>query len=268
MSKDNWGGGETYEQYVGRWSRLVAREFVRWLEIAPGAKWLDVGCGTGALSETILQIAQPGAVKGVDLTDDYVAYARGHIADPRASFEVGNAENLPVESASCDVAVSGLVLNFVPDKPKATLEMARAVRQGGMAAAYVWDYADRMQMLRYFWDSAGALNPALDVDEGARFPICKPEPLRALFEEAGLTDVETRSIDVSTVFRDFDDYWTPFLSGQAPAPSYVMSLGEGDRGTLREHIRARLPARPDGSIELVARAWAVRGKVNSDTIKA
>src|SRR5262245_25444225 len=169
-SIDNWGGGETYEQYVGRWSRFVAREFVGWLGTPAGAKWLDVGCGTGALSETILLTAQPSAVKGIDLTEDYVAYARGHITDPRASFEVGNAQNLPVEPGSYDSAVSGLVLNFVPDKPKAASEMARAVRQGGIAAAYVWDYSGEMQMLRFFWDAAAALNPALDADEGRRFP--------------------------------------------------------------------------------------------------
>jgi hypothetical protein len=127
-------------------------------------------------------------------------------------------------------------------------------------ALYVWDYADRMEMMRRFWDAAVALDPSAGaLDEGRRFTVCRPEPLRALFEGAGLAQLETRAIDVPTVFRDFDDYWTPFLGGQAPAPGYCKSLGEEARGALRERLRASLPARPDGSIHLVARAWAVRG---------
>ena len=117
-------------------------------------------------------------------------------------------------------------------------------------------------MMRRFWDAAIALNPAaLDKDEGRRFPICRPDPLKALFDGAGLSDVEVRAIDVSTVFKNFDDYWTPFLGGQAPAPGYCMSLSEDQRAALRDRIRSTLPFREDGSIHLIARAWAVRGTV-------
>ena len=121
--------------------------------------------------------------------------------------------------------------------------------------------ADRMQLMRHFWDAAVALDPeAGDLDEGRRFPICRPEALERLFAGAGLEDVAVRPIDVPTVFRDFDDYWSPFLGGQAPAPSYAMSLPEERRGALRERIRAGLPTADDGSIRLIARAWAVRGR--------
>jgi hypothetical protein len=153
------------------------------------------------------------------------------------------------------------VLNFVPDQPRAAAEMARVVRPGGEVALYVWDYADRMQLMRHFWDAAIALNPAArELDEASRFPICRPEPLRKLFETAGLIEVETRAIDVPTLFVDFNDYWRPFLGGQAPAPAYCMSLGEEARAALRERLRVSLPRQPDGSIPLVARAWAVRGR--------
>jgi hypothetical protein len=114
--------------------------------------------------------------------------------------------------------------------------------------------------MRHFWDVAAALDPAAAaLDEGRRFPICQPEPLAALFSGAGLQDVTVRAVDVPTVFRNFDDFWSPFLGGQGPAPGYTMSLPEAARVELREQLRARLPNSPDGSIHLIARAWAVRG---------
>jgi SAM-dependent methyltransferase len=157
-------------------------------------------------------------------------------------------------------AATGLVLNFVPDAVQALAEMVRVTRPGGTVGAYVWDYAGQMQLMRQFWDAAGALDPrARELDEGVRFPLCRPEPLQALFIGAGLADVHVRPIDVPTRFRDFDDYWTPFLGGQAPAPGYAMSLSEDRRTELREYLRARLPYDGDGSIPLIARAWAVSG---------
>jgi hypothetical protein len=156
--------------------------------------------------------------------------------------------------------VSGLVLNFIPTLEPAVRTMAQATHQGGTVAAYVWDYADGMQLIRQFWDTAVALDPAVsELDEGRRFPICKPEPLGQLFQAAGLERVETRALEVETVFRDFDDYWSPFLGGQGPAPAYAMALGEVARARLREQLRAALPHAADGSIRLPARAWAVRG---------
>ncbi|MBI5958602.1 MAG: methyltransferase domain-containing protein [Chloroflexi bacterium] len=255
-----WANGAAYEGYVGRWSRHVARVFFDWLAVPSGRRWLDIGCGTGALSQSILAITSPSAVKGIDRSDGFIAFARQNVVDPRASFEVGDAQNIPVESGTYDAAVSGLVLNFVPSPLRMVTEMARAVRQNGIVALYVWDYADKMEFMRYFWDAAAALNPSADVlDEGVRFPICKPEPLAALFREVGLKNIETQAIDIPTNFRDFDDYWSPFLGGQGSAPGYVMSLNEADRAALRERMRAVLPVQPDNSIHLIARAWAVRG---------
>jgi hypothetical protein len=128
-------------------------------------------------------------------------------------------------------------------------------------AAYVWDYAGKIELMRYFWDAAVELDrAALELDEGRRFPLCRPAPLAELFTNARKRAVETRAIDVPTRFRDFDDYWTPFLGGQGPAPGYAMSLSEERRSALRDRIRARLPIAEDGSIDLIARAWAVRGR--------
>ena len=167
---------------------------------------------------------------------------------------------MPVDSDSYDVAVSGLVLNFVPQPQQMISEMRRAVRKNGMVAVYVWDYAGKMQFMRHFWNAAIALDPAIsDLDEGKRFPICSPDALSNLFRESGLMHSETRPIDIATDFKDFDDYWNPFLGGQGPAAGYAMSLSEERRARLRERIYNSLPFAMDGSIPLVARAWAIKG---------
>jgi SAM-dependent methyltransferase len=255
-----WASGAIYEPYVGRWSRRVAREFVAWLAVPPDRRWLDVGCGTGAISQAILEQASPRSVQGIDPSAGFISYAREQIHDRRASFETGDARALPYPASAFDCVVSGLVLSFVPEPAVAIGEMARVAGHGGIVAAYVWDYAGQMQMMRCFWDAAKALDPAAAaLDEGRRFSICQPGPLAQLFEAAQLTNVEVRAIDIPTVFRDFDDYWSPFLGGHAPAPSYAMSLSEARRTELRERLRATLPIEPDGSINLIARAWAVRG---------
>jgi SAM-dependent methyltransferase len=259
---DVWESGTAYESYAGRWSRSVAREFLAWLDVPAGGSWLDVGCGTGALSRTILEFASPGAVRGVDPSAGFIEYVRTQISDGRARFEVGDARALPYSGPEFDAVVSGLVLNFVPEPALAVAEMSRVARPGGAVAAYVWDYEGGMEMMRYFWDAAAALDPAArDLDEGRRFPLCRPEPLAALFEGAGLEDVSVRPIDVHTRFRGFDEYWSPFLGGQGPAPGYLASLSEEGRAALRERVRSSVPAAPDGSLALVARAWAVRGRV-------
>jgi SAM-dependent methyltransferase len=221
-----------------------------------------VGCGTGALSETILEQCAPAHVLGLDSSTAYAAHAQSRLGGARAEFRVGDAQALSLPQRSRDAAVSGLVLNFLPHPDHAVAGMTRSVQPGGPVAAYVWDYAGQMQLMRHFWDAAVALDPAAGLlDEGRRFPLCQPGALRLLFEQAGLRDVAVRAIDVPTVFRDFDDYWSPFLGGQAPAPGYCMSLPEERRLALRERIRAGLPMAADGTIALMARAWAVRETV-------
>ena len=259
--KDVWASGAAYEPYVGRWSRLVAPDFVGSLGVAEGGAWVDVGCGTGALTEAILKHAAPRSVESVDSSAGFVEYARHHVRDTRASFMFADARALPQPNDSAEAVVSGLVLNFVPQPADAVGEMRRVAKPGsGVVAAYVWDYAGRMDLMRYFWDAAVALDPAAEpLDEGRRFPICNPDALTQLFRGAGLGDVTARAIDVPTRFRDFYDYWTPFIGGQGPAPGYAMSLTPDRRESLRQRIRDTLPTAADGSINMIARAWAVRG---------
>jgi SAM-dependent methyltransferase len=260
VAGDVWAVGDAYEAYVGRWSRRVAREFVRSLGVAGGRRWLDVGCGTGALTTAALALAAPGQVLGLDPSRGFLTAARSRTGRAAAAFGAADARALPLADHCADVVVSGLALNFVPDPARAVAEFGRVASPGGTVAAYVWDYADGMAMMRWFWDCAATLDPAAaDLDEGRRFPLCRPEPLRRLWRGAGLTDVAVWAIEIPTVFADFDDYWTPFLGGQGPAPGYAASLSTDGRSALRESLRARLPVGTGGTIPLTARAWAVRG---------
>ena len=257
---DTWASGSAYESYVGRWSRRVAQEFLAWLGVPAERRWLDVGCGTGALSQAVLETASPREVCGIDPSAGFIDYARKQITDGRARFEVGDAQALPYENAKFDAVVSGLALNFVPEPPTAAAEMVRVTMPGGTVAVYVWDYAGEMQMMRYFWDAAAAVDPAVaELDEGQRFPICRPEPLAEIFRVAGLREVAVRAIDVNTHFRNFDDYWSPFLGGQGSAPGYLASLSDDLQTALQERLRESIPVARDGSFDMVARAWAVRG---------
>jgi SAM-dependent methyltransferase len=260
-----WAVGDAYEAYVGRWSRLVAEAFLLRLDVPAGGRWLDLGCGTGALTATVLAEANPAEVIGIDPSEGFLARARARITDPRSTFQAGDARSLPFPDGRFDAVVSALALNFVPEPGVAAAEIARVTAPGGIAAAYLWDYADGMAMLRTFWDAATALDPAaVELDEGRRFPLCRPEPLRELWTGAGLDHVIVQAIEVPTVFADFDDYWQPFLGGQGPAPGYVASLTDDQRAELRDLLREALPSGPDGSIPLTARAWAVSGTARDD----
>jgi SAM-dependent methyltransferase len=260
MDDQLWAAGEVYDAYVGRWSRLVAPEFVRWLAASSGRDWIDVGCGTGELTAAILALADPRSVRGVDPSDGMMALARDRYRDARATFSVGSLEDLRLPDESADCVVAGLCLNFAADPAAALRECARAARPGGLVATYVWDYAGEMQMMRRFWDAAVELDPAAaEFDEGRRSAFCNRDDLVRLFSDAPLHDIDARAIDAPTVFADFDDFWSPFLGGQAPAPAYAMSLNPPDRERLRDLVRSQLPVAPDGSISLIARAWAVKG---------
>lgn len=260
MTADVWDDSTAYESYAGRWSRLIAVPFVRSLAIPPGGAWLDFGCGTGALTQVILANAKPRLVIGCDRSSAYITFASAQSADDRAQFVTADLSSLPQTEGGFDAAVSGLVLNFLPVPLDGVAGMAARVRRGGVVAAYVWDYAEGMQMMRAFWDVAGALDPAArELDEGVRFSLCRPEPLQQLFERARLRDVRVESVEIATVFRDFADYWMPFLGGQGPAPGYATSLSAERREQLRDLIQAHLPFAPDGTISLTARAWVARG---------
>lgn len=255
---EHWAAGDAYEQFMGRWSWAGAVRFLEWLNREPDQRWLDVGCGTGALTRAIAEFTQPQSIVGLDPSWAFVRYARQHLSE--TFFLVADGSALAMKSGMFDAVISGLSLNFMPQPQQALADMRRVTRPGGVVAAYVWDYAGKMEFLRYFWDAAVALDAsAAALHEGRRFLICQPEPLRQLWQGAGLHAVSVEAIDIHTPFDDFESYWQPFTLGHFPAPHYVSSLGDMRANRLRDHLRTRIPVQDDGSIHLIARIWAVRG---------
>jgi SAM-dependent methyltransferase len=259
---DGWQAGSTYEEFMGRWSRRVAPKFVSWLEIPDDARWLDVGCGTGALTEAICDFARPAGVVACDPSASFIEYAQQHSNDERTSFVVAGVGALPRCNGGFDSVTSMLALNFFPAPEAAVKEMASVAVPGGAISACVWDYAGKMEFLRLFWDAVVEMDTdARELDEGVRFPICRPGALEELFRSAGLEDVITNAIEVPTQFATFNDYWSPLLGGTGPAAAYASSLGPDQRAVLARRLEDRLPQDGAGMIHLTARAWAVRGRV-------
>lgn len=259
--KDSWQSGDPYEYYMGRWSKLVAEKFVDWLSPQQALNWLDLGCGSGALSEAIINGAKPASVVAIDQSEGFVQTTQKRLG-ARVRCKVGDAMSLPLDDGTLNMAVSGLVLNFIPAPEKALAEMRRVTTQQGTVAVYVWDYAGKMEFLNTFWDAATKLNPgAADLHERRRFGDTNAEQLRKSFTQAGFSDIETTSLEIVTRFVDFDDYWQPFLGKQGPAPTYVSKLSSADRDKLKDTLVKSLPPTADGSIVMTARAWAAKGKV-------
>lgn len=260
--RDKWAAGSTYEEFMGRWSRRLAPRFVSWLRIPRGAHWLDVGCGTGALANAISSHGEPASVIGCDPADSFIAFAREHSRDARVSFVVGGVGSLPRRPGGYGSVTSLLALNFFPDPGAAVREMRSLAAPQGTVSACVWDYGDGMEFLRHFWDAAAAVDStARELDEGRRFPLCRPEALTDLFHGGGLGDVRCEPVEIPTTFASFDDYWQPLLGGTGPAPSYVASLDADRRDLLARRLDATLRRGPGGAIALTARAWTIRGTV-------
>jgi len=251
-----------YERFMGRWSRLLAPRLVAFAEVGDADRVLDVGAGTGALSCAVRDATKSARVTGIEPSREFVTSAARALPDPRVHFEVGNAEQLPLEDASIDSTLSMLVMNFIPKPERALAEMVRVTRPGGVVVAAVWDYSDGMQMLRVFWDEAVALDEASEPRDEAHMPLCRKGQLAALWERQGLGKVLEVPLSIDQHFASFEDYWEPFLLGQGPAGAYVASLPEERRKALEERLRKRLLGdSSDGAIDLPARAWAVKGTV-------
>jgi SAM-dependent methyltransferase len=236
---------------------------VSWLAAPAGLRWIDVCCGSGVVTETIVERAAPHSVMGVDASAQQIEFAREHRAHPSVSFETGDAMTLRFPDATFDVAVCGLGLNFIPSPARALEEFRRVVSPGGTIAVYVWDYVSGAMFVRHFWDAAIAVdNEAAAFDQAQRFPMCTQEGLRNLFKEAKLENLSEHALEVVTRFASFDDYWEPLLTGQGSAPAYLATRDQQIQSAIRDRLRATLPASPQGAIEMPARAWAIRARRN------
>jgi len=257
---DLWESTDPYEYFMGRWSRIVAKDFLEWLTPETNKKWLDVGCGSGVLSDLISTGYKPTFLTAIDQSSKFIEAMQRRLKK-KMDCRVGDALNLPLGNSSVDITVSGLVLNFIPEQDTALAEMKRVTSPGGIVAAYVWDYSEKMDFLMTFWDTVVKLKPDVsDLHEAHRFPDCSAEGLMRLFERAGFNKIETVAIEIETKFLNFDDYWEPFLGGQGPAPSYLQSLDEEGRCAVKHLLNDSLPVQADGTIHLQARAWAIKGQ--------
>jgi SAM-dependent methyltransferase len=259
---DAWQAGDSYDGYMGRWSRQIAPRFLEWLDAPDRLDWLEIGCGTGALSAAILARCNPRSLLAIDPSKEFIATTCRNVSDQRAEFRVADAQSLPIETASHNVIASALALNFVPDRDRALAEMRRVARPGATIGFYVWDYpGGGLEFIHAVWQAAIALDPAAqDLSEDRRFPFCTPDGLRDLVTRAGLASVECTAIEIPTVFKGFDDYWLPFTWGAGPVPGYCASLSSDARQQLRDRLHDTLPHGDGGTIPLKARAWAVKAK--------
>lgn len=254
---------ESYERFMGRWSRLVAPHLVRFTGLPASGLILDAGSGTGSLAFAIGESSNKLRIVGIDPSEEYARYAAGKNPFPdRARFEVGDAQRLQFEEASFDGAVSLLVFNFIPDPKKALSELRRVTKPGGKISAAVWDYSAGMRMLRLFWDAAIAIDPEADKADERHMPLCRSGELVALWKSVGLEKIRGQPIDITMRFENFTDYWEPFMLGQGPAGSYARRLNESKLDALRSEIRKALGQHAeDVPLVLPARVWAVRGTV-------
>jgi ubiquinone/menaquinone biosynthesis C-methylase UbiE len=250
--------GAGYERMMGVWSRLAGETFLDWLMPRSGLRWIDIGCGTGAFTELLVERCAPAEVQGIDPSEAQLVFARTRPASRAAQFRQGNAMALPFPDDRFDAAVMALVIFFVPDPPKSVAEMARVVGPGGIVATYAWDmlgggfpaepiFAEMRTM---------GVTPPLAPSVGAS----RIDTMRELWTGAGLDAVETREITVQRSFADFEEFWTINRMSPNTGP-IIAAMAPGDAERLKAGVRARLPADGAGYITCAGRANAVKGRV-------
>jgi SAM-dependent methyltransferase len=251
--------GDAYERFMGRWSRAAGVQFLDWLALPAGLRWLDVGCGTGAFTELLLARCAPAQVDGIDPSEDQIGYARKRQGVAQARLRSGDAQALPYGDAEFDAAAMALVISFVPDPTKAVSEMRRVVKPGGTVAAYIWHLTGDQGFTQ--WPLIDALQRMGHevVEVPGRIHSTIPA-LRSIFEAAGLTSIETRPIDIEVSYADFDDYWSSQTGLPNPAVQLVRKLPAADVERLKDDLRQSLPRR-DGRIVYPACANAIKGTV-------
>ncbi|HMF51945.1 MAG TPA: methyltransferase domain-containing protein [Candidatus Saccharimonadales bacterium] len=253
---------EAYEEMMGRWSRQLAPLFVEFAGVRDGDIVLDVGCGTGALSATLARVTGASKIVGIDPSNGFIEYARTQVADPRVTFELGDAQDLPYSDGSFDRCMALLSVNFVPDAPKAATEMRRVTKSGGVVATTMWEGSRAHELTGRFWDAAVAIDTTAKRPAERRGSYGSAAALSDLLKGAGLTDIEVTDLTMPCQFSSFDDYWLPVTEGQGPSGAYLTRLSEDHQAALREQLRQNLfGTRADGPFSLTAKAWAAKGIV-------
>ena len=250
--------GAAYERLMGRWSRAVGEVYLDWLSLPDGLRWLDVGCGTGAFTELVLDRCAPSEISAIDPSEDQVAYAKSRTAAGRVDFRIGDAQSLPFADDEFDVATMALAINFIPDSAKAVAEMKRVVRAGGTVATYIWDMTGKGYTQQPLLDALEELDIELPK---VRPEITRRDVLNELFSTAGLDDVSVRSIDIQLTFENFEDFWASNTGFANPYVQLISDLPAADLELFKASLQDKLPADGSGRIAHPARANAVKGRV-------
>ena len=245
---------DLYDRFMGKYSVLLSPQLADFAAVSRGQRALDVGCGPGALTTELVARLGPAAVSAVDPSQSFVEAARER--HPGVEVQEAAAERLPFGAGAFDATLAQLVVHFMPDPIAGLAEMKRVTRAGGVVAACVWDHGGGQGPLSLFWRPAHELDP--DVEDESELPGVREGHLAELFERAGLRELERTVLESAVEHESFDDWWEPFTLGVGPAGSYVAGLDDRRRIELRERCRALIPPAP---FTIVARAWAVRGRV-------
>ncbi len=249
--------GAAYERMMGRWSGLIGGAFVDWLSPPPNLRWLDIGCGNGAFTQVLIERCAPGAIDGVDPSEGQLAFARERLATSVAQFRQGDAMALPYPNDTFDAAVMALVVFFIPEPPRGVAEMARVVRPGGLAAAYVWDLvggggpSEAVTIQMRHLGFAPPMPP--------RAEASTPEGLHALWSQAGFVDLEARVIRTRRTFADFEDYWSTTIAAPNIAPK-LGTISPADVSQLKSRVHEQVPIEASGRVTIEARANAIVGR--------
>ncbi len=245
--------GDAYDRFMGRYSRELAPAFADFAGVETGQRIVDVGCGSGVLTEELARRVGADHVAGADPSPLLDACAE---RVPGADLKRAAAEDLPWPDDSFDAALAQLVVHFMNDPEAGIAEMARVTHPGGVVAASTWDFSGGMKLLGTYWESAKALEPGAE-SESSAFDEAR---LDALWRQAGLGDVVVDALVVSTRYEDFDELWDTFLLGVGPAGQHLAAQPPERQSAIRAEYFSRL-GEPAGPFELNARAWAVRGRV-------
>jgi SAM-dependent methyltransferase len=258
----NASNADGYDMLMGRWSRELAVPFIDFSGLAQTGTILDVGCGTGSFSRVALTRPDTAPIVGVDVSTAFVRHARSTVTDPRASFDVADATALPFADTTFAQTISMLVLSFVPDSTAAIREMKRVTKPGGTVAAAMWNFEGALPMNRMIYDvSAGLGLPVANV-RNASMSLIREGELAEAFAAAELVNVTRRDLLIWTRFKSFEDYWTPYLAGQAPIGAYVAGLRDEQRKRLQDAMfDAYCGGRPDGPRSYACVAHAAKGTV-------
>ncbi|MGY9018539.1 MAG: class I SAM-dependent methyltransferase [Alphaproteobacteria bacterium] len=249
-----------YDDFMGRWSRQVATQFLDWIEVERGLRWLDVGCGAGMLAQTVIKNCAPSSVTGADPLEKSIVAAKQHPDNKNIQLEIGDAQDLPFEDSKFDAVISGLMIKFVPDKVKAICEMKRVVRPGSVIALYDWDMDSNMNTTRHFWEAVADIIPEREEDRTTdRTPMTEIDSIAKTFEAAGVKAVQQSTISFTTRFRNLDDYWNPITRNSQNVGRFYQTMTEEQQGAIHEQLKQSLPFADDGSISFESRAVAVKG---------